>query len=227
MAEDQTSLEGFVLLRLEDLEEAVERVLEKHGILGLVKKRASWDREYWGTENWLECRARILYLIKQNLILAWGDLDQDPYFHRPKEDGGAGWSQPIQWHRAIDQHLIPNKPEGTDGLQFRAFQTGKKRTRYLTFDKWLHCAIAKALEVEGKRDPALLRRLREKFHATEPCERDRLRYESLGGVEENLQSPVIVSDSGEETPVGDALSEEERAIVEVVRREPSNEEEGS
>ncbi len=227
MAEDQTSLEGFVVFRLEDLEEAVERVLKKHGIMGLAKKRASWDREYWGDENWLECRARVLRLILENLIVAWGDLDQDPYFRLPKKGGGAGLSQPTQWHRAIDQHLIPDKPKGTDGLQFRAFQTRKKMTRYLTFEKWLHCAIAKALEVEGKRDPALLRRLRKKYHATEPCEVDRRRCDGPENVEEDLQLPVIVSDSGEEVPPGDELSEEEKAIVEASTREPSNEGEGS
>ena len=125
MAEDQTSLEGFVVMRLEGLEEAVERVLEKHGILGLAKKHASWDRTYWGNENWLECRARILRLIKANLILAWGDLDQDPYFHRPKEDGGAGWTQSNQWLRAIDQLFLPNRPEAQDRLPLRSFQTCK------------------------------------------------------------------------------------------------------
>lgn len=78
LAGDQSSLEGFVVLRLEDLEEAVERVLQRHGILGLAKKRASWDREYWGDENWMVSRARAIRLIRQNLILGWGDLDQTP-----------------------------------------------------------------------------------------------------------------------------------------------------
>ncbi len=227
MSEDQTSLEGFVVLRLEDLEEAVERVLEKHGVLGLAKKRASWDREYWGNENWLECRGRVLRLILQNLILAWGDLDQDPYFHRPKKEGGAGWSEPIQWHRAIDQHFLPNRPEAVDSPQLRAFQTGKKRIRYLTREEWGHCAAREALRVEGRESPATLRRLREKFGWTEPCELDRRRYDGPERVEEDLQLPVIVSDSGEETPVGDPLSEEETAILEATRREPSNEREGS
>ena len=227
MAEDQTSLEGFVILRLEDLEEAVERVLEKHGIVGLARKRASWDREYWGDENWMVCRARAIRLIRQNLIVAWGDLDQDPYFHRPKVDGGAGWTQSNQWLRAIDQHFLPNRPEVHDSPQLRAFQTGKRMSRYLTLDKWLHCAIAKALEVEGKRGLALLRRLREKYHATEPCELDRLRVQGPETVEEDIQLPVSVSDSGEETPSRDALNEEETAILEAARSEPSNEGEGS
>ncbi len=225
--EDQTSLEGFVILRLGDLEEAVERVLKKHGILGLAKKRASWDREYWGDENWLECRARILYLIKQNLILSWGDLDQDPYFHRPKEEGGAGWSQAIQWHRAIDQRFLPHKPEAPDGLQLRAFQTGKKRTRYLTLEKWGHCAAREALRVEARESPATLRRLRERFGWTEPCELDRRRYGGPETVEEDLQSPVIVSVSKEEASAGDTLNEDETAILEAAPREPSNEGEGS
>ncbi len=223
----QRSLEGLVVLRLEDLEEAVEKVLKKHGILSLAKKRASWSREYWGDENWFECRARALRLIQQNLIVAWGDLDQDPYFHRPKEEGGAGWSQQNQWHRAIDQHFLPNKPEVLDSPQLRAFQTRKKMTRYLTLDKWLHCAIAKALEIEGKRDPALLRRLRKKYHATEPCELDRLRYGSPEGVEEDLQLPVTVTESEGGAPSGDELNEEETAIVEASIRESSNERERS
>ncbi len=227
MAEDQVSIEGFRLVEKDDLKEAIREVLREEGILGLAKKRASWDREYWGDENWLECRARVLRLILQNFIIAWGDLDQDPYFHRPKKEGGAGWSQQNQWHRAINQHFLPNKPEAVDSPRLRAFQTGKKRSRYLTFDKWLHCAIAKALEVEGKRNPALLRRLREKYHATEPCERDRLRYESPGEVEEDLQLPVTVTDSGGGALPGDELSEEEKAIVEAVRGGLSNEREGS
>lgn len=227
LAETQTSLEGFVVATKEDLKEAVREVLREEGILGLAKKRASWDREYWGDENWLECRARVLRLIRRNLIVAWGDLDQDPYFHRPKEDGGAGWTQPIQLHRAIDQRFLPNRPEAQDGLQLRAFQTGKRMSRYLTLDRWLHCAIAKALKVEGKRGPALLRRLRETFHATEPCELDRLRVHGPESVEEDLQLPVSVSDSGEETPAGDTLDEEETAILEAAGGEPSNEGGGS
>ncbi len=218
----QRSLGGHVVLSKEDLKEAIREVLREEGVLGLAKKRASWDREYWGDENWLECRARVLRLILQNLIIAWGDLDQDPYFHRPKEEGGAGWSQQNQWHRAIDQHFLPNKPEALDSPQLRAFQTRKKMTRYLTFDKWLHCAIARALEVEGKRNPALLRRLREKYHATEPCELDRLRVQGPESVEEDLQSPVTVTDSQGGAPPGEELSEEEEAIVEAVRGGPSN-----
>ncbi len=204
MGEDQTNLEGFRLASKEDLKEAIREVLREEGVLGLAKKRASWDRMYWGDENWLECRARVIRLILQNLIVAWGDLDQDPYFHRPKKDGGAGWSQQNQWHRAIDQHFLPNKPEALDSPQLRAFQTGKKRSRYLTFAKWLHCAIARALEIEGKRDPALLRRLRKQYQATEPCEVDRLRYEGPEEVEEDLQLPVTVTDSGGEAPSGEA-----------------------
>ncbi len=211
MSEDQTSLEGFVVLRLEDLEEAVERVLKKHGILSLAKRRASWPRKYWGTDNWLECRARILRLIKQNLILAWGDLDQDPYFRQPKDEGGAGWSEPIQWHRAIDQHFLPNKPEAKDGLDLRAFQTGKKRIRYLTLEKWGHCAAREALRVEGRENPANLRRLRENYGWTKPCELDRLRYEGAERVEKGLQLPVIVSDSE------GGLNEGEKAIMEARR----------
>ncbi len=227
MAEDQRSLEGFRLVAKDDLKEAIREVLREEGILSLVKKRSSWDRKYWGDENWLECRARVLRLIRQNLILAWGDLDQDPYFHWPKEEGGAGWSQQNQWHRAIDQHLVPNKPEAQDSPQLRAFQTGKKRSRYLTLDKWLHRAIAEALEVEGKRDPALLRRLRKKYHATEPCELDRLRYDGPERVEEDLQLPVTVTDSQGDAPSAHELSEEEKAIVEASIRESSNEREGS
>ncbi|MFQ6012206.1 MAG: hypothetical protein ACE5LS_00965 [Thermoplasmata archaeon] len=227
MAEDQTSLEGFVVLRLEDLEDAVERVLKKHGILSLAKKRVSWNRKYWGDENWLECRAHALRLVRRNLIVAWADLDQDPYFHLPKEDGGAGWTQSNQLHRAIDQHFLPNRPKAHDSPQLRAFQTGKRMCRYLTLDKWGHCAAREALRVEGRESPATLRRLRERFGWTEPCELDRRRYDRPERVEEDLQLPVIVSDSGEEVPPSDELSEEEKAIVEAAIRESSNEGEGS
>ncbi len=226
MAEDQTSLEGIRILSKEDLKEAVREVLKEEGILGLAKKHARWDQTYWGDENWLECRARILRLIKENLILAWGDLDQDPYFHRPKKEGGAGWSEPIQWHRAIDQRFLPNKPEAHDGLQLRAFQTGKKRIRYLTLEEWGHCAAREALRVESRESPATLRRLRERFGWTEPCDRDHRRYDGPERVEEDLQSPVIVSDSPGESPVGGMLREEEKAILEA-RPETSNEYEGS
>ncbi len=161
------------------------------------KKGGDWDRGYWGDEKWLECRARVLRLVRQNLILAWGDLDQDPYFHRPKKGGGAGWSQQNQWHRAIDQHFLPNRPEAPDSPQLRAFQTEKKRSRYLTYDKWLHCAIRKACEVEQRNSPVTLRRLREKYHATEACELDRLRHGESEGVKEALQLPVTGSNGGE------------------------------
>ena len=190
-------------------------------------KTVSWPREYWGKENWLGFRARMIRLVRENLIVAWGDLDQDPYFRRPKKDGGAGLDQPNQWHRAINQHLIPNKPEGTDDLQFRAFQTRRKGIRYLTLDTWLHCTIRKALQGEQREGPGLLRRLRAKYHATEPCELDRRRYDGPERVEENLQSPVIVIDSGEETASRDELGEEERALLEAAPRELSNEGEGS
>ncbi len=211
MGEDQTNLEGFRLISKEDLKEAIREVLKEEGILGVAKKASGWPRKYWGDEKWLECRARILRLIKENLILAWGDLDQDPYFHRPKKEGGAGWSQQNQWHRAIDQHLLPNKPEALDSPHLRAFQTEKKHSRYLTFDKWLHCAIRKACEVEQRKSPVLLRRLREKYDATEPCELDRLRYGGPEGVKEDLQLPVTVTDS--EGGLGDA----EKAIMEAKR----------
>ncbi len=220
MGEDQTSLEGFRLFSKENLKEAIREVLKEEGILGVAKKASGWSREYWGDENWLECRARILRLIKQNLILAWGDLDQDRYFRQPKDEGGAGWSEPIQWHRAIDQHFLPNKPEAKDRLDLRAFQTGKKRIRYLTLEKWGHCAAREALRVEGRENPANLRRLRENYGWTEPCELDRLRYEGAENVEDDIQLPVIVSNSE------GGLNEGEKAIMEA-RREPSNEGGGS
>lgn len=81
--------------------------------------------------------------------------------------------------------------------------------------------------MEGRESPATLRRLRERFGWTEPCERDRRRYDGPERVEEDIQLPVIVSDSKEETPSRDALNEEEAAILEAARREPSNENERS
>ncbi len=173
------------------------------------RKGGDWDKTPKGDDHWREFRARVFRLIKQNLILAWGDLDQDLWF---RTEGCM--NQPVQWHRALDQHLLPNRPRGPDGLHLRAFQTKKKGIRYLTQDRWLHCALRVALKAEGRQGPAVLRHLRERYHATEACEVDSLRY---GGVEDNLQSPVTVINSEEEASPGDELND-------AARGGPSNEE---
>ncbi len=107
MKPTQRSLDGYLLVTKEDLKEVVREVLKEKGIPGFGKKHASWDCKYWGKENWLECRARVLRLIHQNLILAWGDLDQDPYFHQPKKEGGAVFRPDPHrpWER--EDHISP------------------------------------------------------------------------------------------------------------------------
>ncbi len=204
MAEDQTSLEGFVVLRLEDLEEAVERVLKKHGILGPARKRKTWDRGYKGDPHWLLVRAKVLGLVRDNLIVSYSTLKQDPWFVT-NEKGPI--RQPLQWQRARDDHLIPNKPEGPDGLPFRAFQLRSNGTIYLTIETYLHCGIARA--AKGRKDAAgLIRKLR-RLHRVEARCAWCVRQYGAEGVEENLQPPVITH-----TPAGEeSLSEDEGALL--------------
>ncbi len=135
----QRSLEGYVVLRLEDLKEAVHEVVREEGILGLAMKVASWDREYKGDEPWQEFRPLVVGLVRRNLVVRYGHLSQAP---RAREVVNIYTHQ--QWHRAIDQHLIRNDPPGNDGHEFAAFQFGERGTWWLTFRPWLHCAIRKA-----------------------------------------------------------------------------------
>ncbi len=208
MGEEQTSLEGFVVLRLEDLEEAVERVLKKHGILGPARKRPRWDMTPKGNEYWRLFRAKVLGLVRRNLIVSFSTLKQDPWF-------ATNERQPMdhatKWQRAYDQHLIQNRPPGTDGFQFRAFQLRTKDTVFLTVETYLHCAIAKAAEGR-KKARGLIREARRRFGVEARCAwcarptRDET-------VEEDVQLAVVTHPPGEEEP----LTEDETALLQARR----------
>ena len=161
----QHTLEGVIITTLEELERAFERVLERHGILGLARRASRWDRSYKGDEWWAEYRARVVQLVVRNVAVSYRDLDQDLWFRKT-----AGIRERQQWLRAIDQHLVPNRPPGDDGRQFAAFSlsTGDRGTRYLTFKPWLHCAIGK---VAGSTRREVARLTRNTYDATDRCER--------------------------------------------------------
>ncbi|MEE9174153.1 MAG: hypothetical protein V3U30_04170 [Thermoplasmata archaeon] len=204
--EDQISLEGFVVLRLEDLEEAVERVLQKHEILGLAKRIASWDREYKGDEPWLEFRALVIQLVRRNLAVKYGHLNQAP---RVKEVVNIYTSE--QWKRAMNQHLITNDPEGPDDYKFAAFQFGDRGTWWLTFKGWLHCAIAKAGQSRRDARKAIVEN-RQLYGVEDPeaCGYCALRQAET--VEEDFQSPVRKHDA-------QGLTDEEKQVVTAAKAE--------
>ena len=191
----QWTLEGLIVTTPEELERAIERVLEKHGILGLAKRSSQWDRSYKGDEWWLEYRAHVVGLVKSNVAISYRDLDQDQWFRKV-----AGVRDRVQWLRSVDQHLVPGRPAplSDDTHQFAAFSlvSGRDRgTRYLTFKGQLHCAIAK---VAGpRRDAARLSR--ERYRATIPC--DLCRH------------TMTVSVSQGPSHETDGLTDEDRAVL--------------
>ncbi len=184
MGEDQTSLEGFVVATKEDLKEAFREVLQEEGVLGFVKRIASWDREYKGDEPWLEFRALVIQLVRRNLAVKYGHLSQAP---RVKEVVNIYTSE--QWKRAMNQHLITNDPEGPDDYEFAAFQFGDRGTWWLTLKGWLHCAIAKAghRRRDAKRAIVETRRL---YSVEDPKACAYCVLRRGGTVEEDLQTPV-------------------------------------
>ena len=96
------------------------------------------------------------------------DLDQDGYFVKK-----AALREVKQWLRAIDAHLVPNRPRGADGLDLVTFTLGPRTGRYLTARSWLHCAIATVADRHGRRDPKLIHRVRLRYIAALPCDRCR------------------------------------------------------
>ena len=207
---NQRTIEGLVVTTAEELERVVERVLTKHGLIQIAKA-SKWDRSYKGDDRWLEFRVHVVRLVVRNVILAYRDLDQDPFF---RKDWGI--VERTQWKRAVDQRLIPNKPAASDGHEFAAFTLGGARdTRYLTFRSWLHCAIS--IAAKERKDPVLLRRVREHYRATEPCGR----CTGLTGAE------LVTSPSQSlQSPRGRYLDEEERAILTAEHSQPEAREGG-
>ena len=204
MAEDQTSLEGFRLAAKEDLKEAFREVLREEGILGLAKRLASWDRDYKGDEPWLEFRALVIQLVRRNLAVKYGHLNQAP---RVKEVVNIYTSE--QWKRAFGQHLLTNNPEGPDDYEFAAFQFGDRGTWWLTFKDWLHCAIGKAgrSRRDAKRAIVETRRLYG-VEDREACGYCALRRGER--VEDDLELPV-------RKHVAEGLTEEERDVLEAAQ----------
>lgn len=161
----QQTLEGLIVTTPDALKESIREVLREEGILDLAKRTSGWDRSYKGDEWWAEYRARTVQLVVRNVAVSYRDLDQDQWFRKT-----AGIRERQQWLRAIDQHLVPNRPPGDDGRQFAAFSlsSGGRGTRHLTFKPWLHCAIGK---VAGSTRRDVARLTREIYDATGPCER--------------------------------------------------------
>ncbi|HYS73763.1 MAG TPA: hypothetical protein VEO96_07270 [Thermoplasmata archaeon] len=206
--ETQRTLEGLVVTDKETLKDVLREVLREEGILGTLKRK-KWDRTYKGDAFWLEFRAHVVALLHTNVAVAYRDLDQDLFFNK------AGIVTDRQWNRAADQHLVPNKPRGADGLDLSTFSLGPRTGRYLTVRTWLHCAISRVADRHGRRDPALIRKVRVQYLATAACE---LCHGGPAAAASHLvsmegarvtNSPVRVT-SG---PEGSPLDEEERAIL--------------
>jgi hypothetical protein len=154
----QKTLTGF---SRGELEEIIRKVLREEG----RPKRDAWDTTYKGDPFWLEFRAHSLQRIRANVAITRRDIDQDAWFAK-----NGNITTDVQWIRAVDQHLVPNKPPGPDGLELRVFSLGPRRGRYLTQKSWLHCAIAIVAERHGVRDRTLVQSLRVKYDCTAPCE---------------------------------------------------------
>lgn len=132
----QITLDGHVVISLGELKEAVREVLREEGILK-VAKASKWSRDYKGDEVWLDVRGKVLDLIKRNVLVSFKILDQDPDI---KEIANLYTYQ--QWWRAVDQHLVPNKPQGYGVIVAFSLMGGKRR--WVTIPGYLHCAIKEA-----------------------------------------------------------------------------------
>ncbi len=169
MTEEQRTLEGLVVTSREVLKDAIREVLREEGIVGTARQAGEpWDHAYKGDEFWLEFRAHVVALLQSNVAIGYRDLDQDGYFVKK-----AVLREVKQWLRAVDAHLVPNRPRGADGLDLVTFTLGPRTGRYLTARSWLHCAIAAVADRHGRRDPKLIQRVRLRYIAVVPCERCR------------------------------------------------------
>ena len=169
MTEEQRTLEGLVVTSRDALKDAIREVLREEGVVGTVRRAGEhWDHAYKGDEFWLEFRAHVVALLQSNVAVGYRDLDQDGYFVKK-----AALREVKQWLRAIDAHLVPNRPRGADGLDLVTFTLGPRTGRYLTARPWLHCAIATVADRHGRRDPKLIQRVRLRYIAAVPCERCR------------------------------------------------------
>ncbi len=204
MSEEQTSLEGFVVLRLEDLEEAVERVLKKHGILGPAKrKKPMHDMTYKGDDVYLEAKAILANLVKHEGPVSFKDLDLAPRFQEL-----TNIYTHKQWGRFVHQRCYPrNAPD--DKRAWAVFRLpGRTSARYLTLRPYLHCHILHA--AQGRKDAkGAIEEARRKYDGNDPssCETCRLRR---GRVEETLQTPVSQE---KPPPEGKPWTEEEVELL--------------
>jgi hypothetical protein len=100
------------------------------------------------------------------------DLDLDPWMKRKKKEGGGAMNTRKQWHRLIDQVLLPNDPRVDDGLDIVVFNAAAKGgdTRFATRADWLHCGI-RAVWARGPRrdDPTYLATLLRDYKAGTDC----------------------------------------------------------
>jgi len=205
----QRTLEGLVVTSRDALKEAVREVLREEGILGAARAAKAWDRTPKGDAWWLEFRAHVLGLVGSNIAIAYRDLDQDAYFVKI-----AKLTTDRQWIRAVDQHLVPDKPHGGDGLELATFSLGPRTGRYLTVRSWTHCAIAKVAERHERRDPTLVRKVRAEYRAEGPCDRCEARRSSAVGHGAPMEDARVTNLERVTSAEGEtALDEEERAIL--------------
>ena len=220
MTEEQRTLEGLVVTSRDALKEAVREVLREEGILGAAKAAKTWDRTPKGDEWWLEFRVHVVRLLRANLAVAYRDLDRDPYFVKV-----AKLTTDRQWIRAVDQHLVPGKPAGVDGLDLSTFSLSPRTGRYLTPRSWMHCAIAKIAERHDRRDPVLVRKVRFEYQAEAACDRCRPDPAKAAVSHQNPKEDAGVTNSVRVTLEGEgaALSEQKRAILRAhPERSPGN-----
>ncbi len=205
----QRTLEGLVVTPKDALKDAIREVLREEGILGVAKAAKTWDRTPKGDAWWLEFRAHVLGLVRSNVAVAYRDLDQDAYFVKV-----AKLTTDRQWIRAVDQHLVPDKPHGGDGLELATFSLGPRTGRYLTVRSWTHCAIARVAERHERRDPALVRKVRAEYRAEGPCDRCGARGPNAVSHAASMENATVTNSVRVTSPEGEtALDEEERAIL--------------
>jgi hypothetical protein len=159
--EAQRTLEGLIVTDPKTLAEIVEKSMRK-----VLKESEDlgWDKRYKGDAYWLELRAHTLARITADVAIDRHSLDEDPWFAI-----NANIRTDVQWVRALDQHLVPNKPVGPDGLRLTKFRLGPRRGTYVTRRDWLHCAIKKIAEERGIHDPSLVQKVRARYNVSARC----------------------------------------------------------